>query len=161
MAGTMERLSIFERPEIIFLILGILLVGVSGCASTGRSLLDALSPEGGASVEGVVPPTTAEGIEESAPKRAPNLALEERLAPENFIGTSRDVLILRLGGADYRRFDQGVEILQFRLASCVVDFVLSAGGAVASYHVRHRVYGEIYDEVSCSGDLAAREKISE
>ncbi len=78
------------------------------------------------------------------------------LNPNIFLGQGRDELITSLGREDYRRLDQGVEVLQFRLKSCIIDFVMSSERDVESYHVRHRISGQPYDDKSCRLDLAMR-----
>ena len=78
------------------------------------------------------------------------------LDPKTFLGQSRRDLITALGAEDYYRVDQGVEMLQFRMTSCIIDFVLDDQNIVTSYHSRHRQSGENYDDVRCRLDLAAR-----
>ncbi len=75
------------------------------------------------------------------------------LDPVQLYGLDKIALIARLGAVDYLKVDGGVEIYQYRLATCVIDFVLS-GGRVTSWHGRHRVYGKRYDDMSCRIDLA-------
>jgi hypothetical protein len=72
------------------------------------------------------------------------------------LGISRDELTAIFGHADYRRIDQGVDVLQFRMPNCIIDFVLSNDDKVASFHGRHRVNGENYDHADCRRDLAVR-----
>ena len=87
---------------------------------------------------------------------------EEALPPPSLdlntlLGISMNELITRLGTEDYRRFDQDVLILQFRMPSCIVDFVMSSDSQVSSYHSRHRNSGQRYNDVSCQLDLTARD----
>lgn len=78
------------------------------------------------------------------------------LNPEIFLGKTSDDLVSNLGQEDYRRIDQDVLVLQFRMPNCIIDFVMSSEKRISSYHGRHRVYGQDYDEASCQLDLAAR-----
>jgi len=78
------------------------------------------------------------------------------LDPNTFLGQPRSALIDALGTEDYNRQDQGVEMLQFRMTSCIIDFVLNDKGEVISLHQRHRQSGQNYDDVSCRLDLTAR-----
>lgn len=75
------------------------------------------------------------------------------LDPVQLYGLDKTALIARLGAVDYLKVDGGIEIYQYRLATCVIDFALS-GGRVTSWHGRHRVYGKRYDDMSCRIDLA-------
>jgi hypothetical protein len=78
------------------------------------------------------------------------------LDPETLLGASRNDLASLFGPADFLRADQGVEVLQYRMPNCIVDFVLSSTDKVTSFHGRHRVNGQSYDDVDCMSDLAAR-----
>ncbi len=91
------------------------------------------------------------GVEEDTPPPSLN--------PDEFLGQGRTEVIAILGREDYRRVDQGVEVLQFRMASCIIDLVMSSNNDVASYHARHRVSGEDYNEITCHQDLATRRDI--
>ena len=89
-------------------------------------------------------------IQEDTPAPPPSLN------PDTLKGVGIENLIRQLGSEDYRRLDQDILVLHFRLPSCVVDFVMSADQRVSSFHTRHRVSGQPYDDVSCRLDLAAR-----
>ena len=97
-----------------------------------------------------------EVIEVAAIEEEEEVITPPSLDPSSFLGQSRENLTAALGVEDYHRHDQGVEVLQFRMASCIIDFVLNEDQRVTSLHRRHRMSGENYDEVSCRLDLAAR-----
>jgi len=97
-----------------------------------------------------------EVIEVAAIEEEEEVITPPSLDPSSFLGQSRKNLTAALGAEDYHRHDQGVEVLQFRMASCIIDFVLNEDQRVTSLHRRHRMSGENYDEVSCRLDLAAR-----
>lgn len=78
------------------------------------------------------------------------------LDPKTLLGKSINELAVMLGTEDYRRLDQDVLILQYRMPSCIIDFVMSSDSDVSSYHGRHRDSGKNYDDISCRLDLAAR-----
>lgn len=88
--------------------------------------------------------------------------------PNDLIGLSITGLIRRIGEPDFIRIDAGVEIYQYRLASCVIDFVaMPKDGAVSegdqaqpitSTHRRHRIMNKDYDDQACRLDLGARDK---
>ena len=107
---------------------------------------DALTGDDDAAEEGIVVAAIDEEEEVAPPS----------LDPNTFLGQSRSALIDALGTEDYNRQDQGVEMLQFRMTSCIIDFVLNDKGEVISLHQRHRQSGQNYDDVSCRLDLAAR-----
>ena len=83
-----------------------------------------------------------------------------QLDPAELSGLDALGLVARLGQADYQRQEGGAEILQYRLPTCVLDFVMSGeedARKLTSWHSRHRIQGEAYDEVSCFENLAARD----
>ena len=87
------------------------------------------------------------------------------LNPDELVGVNVADLIRRLGEPDYKRIDAGVEVYQYRLPSCVVDFVAmpKAEGqplAVTSSHRRHRIINTAYDAPSCHLDLGALDQDS-
>lgn len=89
-------------------------------------------------------------------------AAPAELDPSDLYGLSKDELIARFGEADYERIDGDTEILQYRMDSCVVDFVLSMENGtltMTSWHGRHRTQGEDFDEQACRVDLAARDRL--
>ena len=82
------------------------------------------------------------------------------LSPDELVGVKVADLIRRLGEPDYKRIDAGVEVYQYRLPSCVVDFVAMprAEGqpmVITSSHRRHRIINTAYDAASCHFDLGA------
>lgn len=88
------------------------------------------------------------------------LAAPAQLNPAELYGLDALGLIARLGEADYQREEVGAKILQYRLPTCVVDFVMSGEGdarKLTSWHGRHRIQGEAYDDISCWENLAARD----
>ena len=102
-------------------------------------------------VAAISPEPEEEEIEVEAPKQ---------LDPSELYGLDALGLVARLGKADYQRQEIGAEILQYRLPTCVVDFVLSGEGdalKLTSWHGRHRIQGEAYDDVSCFENLAERD----
>ena len=87
------------------------------------------------------------------------------LNPDELVGVTVTELTRRLGEPDYKRVDAGVEVFQYRLPSCVVDFVAmpKAEGqplAVTSSHRRHRIINTAYDAPSCHLDLGALDQDS-
>ena len=87
------------------------------------------------------------------------------LSPDELVGIEVDELIRRFGEPDYIRIDAGVEVYQYRLPSCVVDFVAMprAEGqplVVTSSHRRHRKINTAYDASSCGLDLGALDQDS-
>lgn len=87
------------------------------------------------------------------------------LTPNDVVGIEITDLIRRFGEPDYIRVDAGVEIYQYRLSSCVVDFVampVPEGEAlvVTSAHPRHRQINTAYDGPSCHLDLGSLDKDS-
>ena len=89
------------------------------------------------------------------------------LDPYSLIGTPLSDLVGRLGEPDYIRIDADVEIYQYRLVHCVVDFVaLPVEGSVpserpvTSIHARHSKMGQAYDDISCRLDLGGADQIA-
>ena len=87
------------------------------------------------------------------------------LTPNDVVGIEIADLIRRFGEPDYIRIDAGVEIYQYRLLSCVVDFVampVPEGEAmvVTSAHPRHRQINTAYDGPSCHLDLGSLDRDS-
>ena len=87
------------------------------------------------------------------------------LNPDKLVGIKITELIRRLGEPDYKRIDAEVEVYQYRLKSCVVDFVAmprSEGQplVVTSSHRRHRIVNTAYDAPSCHLDLGALDQDS-
>ena len=106
------------------------------------------SPE---SVEPIVPETPA------APPPPPEVE------PATLIGESFTVLIQRFGAPEYIRRDGAIEIYQYRLPTCVIDFVsmpsaMIAPGIITSTHGRHRKRGGVYDAKQCAIDLGAHNR---
>ena len=106
------------------------------------------SPE---SVEPIVPETPA------APPPPPEVE------PATLIGESFTVLIQRFGAPEYIRRDGAIEIYQYRLPTCVIDFVSMpsatiAPGIITSTHGRHRKRGGVYDAKQCAIDLGAHNR---
>jgi len=103
------------------------------------------------SVEPVVPETPA------APPPPPEVK------PATLIGESFTVLIQRFGAPEYIRRDGAIEIYQYRLPTCVIDFVslpstTIAPGIITSTHGRHRKRGRVYDAKQCAIDLGAHNR---
>ena len=103
------------------------------------------------SVEPVVPETPA------APPPPPEVE------PATLIGESFTVLIQRFGAPEYIRRDGAIEIYQYRLPTCVIDFVSMpsatiAPGIITSTHGRHRKRGGVYDAKQCAIDLGAHNR---
>ena len=89
------------------------------------------------------------------------------LDPYSLIGTPLSDLVRRLGEPDYIRIDADVEIYQYRLVHCVVDFValpvegsVSSERPVTSIHARHSKMGQAYDDISCRLDLGGADQIA-
>lgn len=94
------------------------------------------------------------------------------LNPHSFTGLNSTVLIARLGAPDYLRVDAEIEIYQYRLDHCVVDFVAmptadepkaadtpaTNNRIITSIHSRHRIMGKAYDDVACRLDLGRIDK---
>ena len=110
-------------------------------------------------------PEPASPPQPAAPEPAPP---PPNTNPDDLIGLSITGLIRRIGEPDFIRIDAGVEIYQYRLASCVIDFVaMPKNGAVSegdqtplitSTHRRHRVMNKAYDDQACRLDLGARDQ---
>lgn len=80
--------------------------------------------------------------------------------PARLYGLNKAELVAQLGEADFLRRGDGADILQYRLKSCVVDFVFTPTDneqRLTSWHARHRIYGQDFDEKTCRRDLARRE----
>jgi len=103
------------------------------------------------------PPKPVEPAEPEAPAAPPPLPEVE---PATLIGESFTVLIQRFGAPEYIRRDGAIEIYQYRLPTCVIDFVSMpsttiAPGIITSTHGRHRQRGGVYDAKQCAIDLGA------
>ena len=115
------------------------------------------TPEVNETVAALTPPPEPE-----APPPPPS---PPSLNPDELVGVKVADLIRRLGEPDYKRIDAGVEVYQYRLPSCVVDFVAMprAEGqplVITSSHRRHRIINTAYDAPSCHFDLGALDQDS-
>lgn len=96
------------------------------------------------------------------PAPDPEPAPPPQLEPATLIGSSPDRLLLRLGEPDYLRKEGQVEIWQYRLVTCVVNFVLKdegKGRMLTAWIGRHRQLGLPYDHDACIKDLGAKEQL--
>ena len=111
--------------------------------------------------EGETEPAEAnETVAALTPPPEPEAPPPPSLNPDELVGIKVADLIRRLGEPDYKRIDAGVEVYQYRLPSCVVDFVAMprAEGqpmVITSSHRRHRIINTAYDAASCHLDLGA------
>lgn len=96
------------------------------------------------------------------PAQPPLPAPPPQLEPASLVGRLPDQLYRQLGEPDYTRQEAKTEIWQYRLARCVVNFILSDDGKgklVTSWVGRHRVLGLAYDHEACIRDLAERDQL--
>lgn len=115
------------------------------------------------------------GDENAKPEITPPETLKPSLSPDAFIGLDIDQLKIRLGEPQFIRVDGAVEIYQYRLANCVIDFVamppIDHQGSVVqksddqvrmitSSHARHRVMNTAYDADACHLDLGSLDQTS-
>jgi hypothetical protein len=85
--------------------------------------------------------------------------LAKELDPSSLYGLNKTGLIERLGRADYIRIDDNINIFQYRMENCVIDFVLTnidSEQELTSWHGRHSIQGQEFDEQACRIDLAER-----
>lgn len=106
------------------------------------------------------PPESVEPIVPEAPAAPPP---PPEVEPATLIGESFTVLIQRFGAPEYIRRDGAIEIYQYRLPTCVIDFVSMpsatiAPGIITSTHGRHRKRGGVYDAKQCAIDLGAHNR---
>jgi hypothetical protein len=106
------------------------------------------------------PPESVEPAEPEAPAAPPP---PPEVEPATLIGESFTVLIQRFGAPEYIRRDGAIEIYQYRLPTCVIDFVSMpsatiAPGIITSTHGRHRKRGGVYDAKQCAIDLGAHNR---
>jgi len=106
------------------------------------------------------PPESVEPIFPEAPAAPPP---PPEVEPATLIGESFTVLIQRFGAPEYIRRDGAIEIYQYRLPTCVIDFVSMpsatiAPGIITSTHGRHRQRGGVYDAKQCAIDLGAHNR---
>ena len=106
------------------------------------------------------PPESVEPIFPEAPAAPPP---PPEVEPATLIGESFTVLIQRFGAPEYIRRDGAIEIYQYRLPTCVIDFVSMpsatiAPGIITSTHGRHRKRGGVYDAKQCAIDLGAHNR---
>ena len=77
--------------------------------------------------------------------------------PDDLVGLGRVKLFERLGTPHFDRLYDHVEIVQYRLQHCVIDFVIIGDQPIVqSWHGRHRVYGNAYDHELCVQNLSAQ-----
>ncbi len=79
------------------------------------------------------------------------------IEPETLIGLTPFELKNKLGEADYIRIDGNVEIYQYRLNHCIVDFIGFKEGLIKFWHGQHRKQGGIYNHTLCQQDLGERQ----
>lgn len=108
---------------------------------------DALPDEASTTLAAIIPPQ----INEEPPAEP---ALPAELDPESLIGQDATVLNLQLGEPDLRRREGTAEVWQYKMNTCVMDFVLLDGQTVSAWHSRHRQRGMVNDPVICRRDLA-------
>ena len=89
-----------------------------------------------------------------APEPEPELPPE--LDPESLIGSPASDVEQRLGLPVLRRLEGTTEVWQYRMESCIIDFVLPEGATVLAWNSRHRQHGQSYDALSCRRDLAVK-----
>ena len=89
-----------------------------------------------------------------APEPEPELPPE--LDPESLIGSPASDVEQRLGLPVLRRLEGTTEVWQYRMESCIIDFVLPEGTTVLALNSRHRQHGQSYDALSCRRDLAMK-----
>ena len=91
---------------------------------------------------------------------APPTLAPPTLEPGSMVGLDGGQLEGRLGLPDYRRVEDTVQVWQYRLENCVVDFVLYPDDSVhriTAWNGRHRVNGRNYDHDACSRELVLLE----
>ena len=106
------------------------------------------------------PPESVKPIVPEVPAAPPP---PPEVEPATLIGESFTILIQRFGAPEYIRRDGAIEIYQYRLPTCVIDFVSMpsttiAPGIITSTHGRHRKRGWVYDAKQCAIDLGAHNR---
>ena len=107
-------------------------------------------------IAAVLPPPTPEPTPEPAPEPEPEPELPPELDPESLIGSTASDVERQLGQPVLRRLEGTTEVWQYRMESCVIDFVLPEGATVLAWNSRHRQHGQTYDALSCRRDLALK-----
>ena len=128
----------------------------TGTATAGDTLaadeMTALPAEDETLIAAVIPPPAPAPA--STRPEAPELPPE--LDPESLIGSSASDVEQRLGLPVLRRLEGTTEVWQYRMESCIIDFVLPEGTTVLALNSRHRQHGQSYDALSCRRDLALK-----
>ena len=86
------------------------------------------------------------------------------LAPATLLGIDQNGLLTRLGAADLLRREGSMEVWQYRLAGCVVDFYIypaAAGRLVTHWDWRVPTIGQTLDATACRQQLAERDSTSQ
>ena len=107
-------------------------------------------------IAAVLPPPTPEPAAEPAPEPEPEPELPPELDPESLIGSTASDVERQLGQPVLRRLEGTTEVWQYRMESCIIDFVLPEGTTVLAWNSRHRQHGQTYDALSCRRDLALK-----
>lgn len=108
------------------------------------------------------PPPPPDPAPVPQPELSPQPAPPPQLEPATLVGSSFDRLLLQLGEPDFMRKEGLVEIWQYRLVNCVVNFILRDGGegqTITAWVGRHRQLGLAYDHDACIRDLGEREQL--
>ena len=85
------------------------------------------------------------------------------LAPATLLDLEADALLMRFGTADLLRREGSMEVWQYRLASCVVDFYIyptTDGRRISHWDWRVPTIGRSLDMTACRQQLAARDSQS-
>jgi len=133
---------------------------------TVAAIIDELNQQSAASSQTENTETVASLTEPPAsetPADPPPPPPPPEVEPNTLIGESFATLIQRFGAPEYIRRDGAVEIYQYRLPHCVIDFVSMpsskvAPGIITSSHGRHRQRGGVYDAKQCAIDLGAHNR---
>ena len=78
-----------------------------------------------------------------------------KLEPETLKGLGQITLTKRLREPDYQRQENQIQIWQYRLTSCVVDFVIIQN-KVINWQARSRQQNKDYNHSACVDELTAR-----
>jgi len=108
------------------------------------------------------PPPQPDPASSPQPELSPQPAPPPQLEPATLVGSALDRLLLQLGEPDFQRKEGQVEIWQYRLMNCVVNFILrdeGDGQRVTAWVGRHRQLGLAYDHDDCIRDLGEREQL--
>ena len=99
-----------------------------------------------------------------APPPPPPPPPPAELAPATLLGIDQNGLLTRLGAADLLRREGSMEVWQYRLTGCVVDFYIypaATGRLVTHWDWRVPTIGQTLDATACRQQLAERDSTSQ